>query len=527
MYKLVGVGGKVRGQEFVLEEGENRFGTGSDVDHTISVKGISRRHMSISVHGEQIMLEDLGSANGTIVNDKLVKKTALKNGDKVALPNSIFQIVYVKEKKKIVHRKVTKQEEDSGPALIVGEDRQDFFGKLIVFFQKKIMPTFHSFNEKYEWSHLVGFCFALMIGLIVAVTISPVLRSSKALLKQELVQRAVQYANEVKRLNYAALARRDFDKLNTGFLEREKEIAAYELFDQEGRIIAPLSKNNLMIQDEFSIETRNKVVRRTVDGNENAELRNKGYFEKDLPNGQIGIGVPIYARDLQTGQNVVKGAIALKFQPTSLLVQAKRESGAYLEAFAISLGIGVLFFAIVYFLTTFQILYINKQAEIVANGKAAEIESPYLFSELAPLVQTMNNAFSRIQQLDGDEFSDFAPAEDSALYVERLREFLECAQGPALVADSDKNIQFINGEGEDLTGVRESASQGMPVVESMRDQGLAATIVDLCDKSAADNGNNQKDYTPIGGRDYVVNVASLLGKDGSAKAHLVTFKLDN
>jgi pSer/pThr/pTyr-binding forkhead associated (FHA) protein len=108
MYKLVAVGGKLRGKEFVLQEGENKLGRGMDADHQIQVNGVSKHHFSITVNGDTCFLEDLGSSNGTFVNGKLVKSATIKNKDKVAVPNVIFQVVFVKEKKIIVKKKVAK-----------------------------------------------------------------------------------------------------------------------------------------------------------------------------------------------------------------------------------------------------------------------------------------------------------------------------------------------------------------------------------------------------------------------------------
>jgi pSer/pThr/pTyr-binding forkhead associated (FHA) protein len=108
MYKIVAVGGKLRGQEFILKDGENIIGRSSDVDYPLAVEGVSKRHMSITVNGDTAFIEDLGSSNGTFVNGKLIKKMTVKNQDKIALPNVIFQLVHVKEKKIVVKKKVAK-----------------------------------------------------------------------------------------------------------------------------------------------------------------------------------------------------------------------------------------------------------------------------------------------------------------------------------------------------------------------------------------------------------------------------------
>ncbi len=99
MFKLVAVAGKLRGREFVLSEGENTVGRDSSCSVVISVDGISKKHFSMTVTGDTAYAEDLGSSNGTFLNGKIIKKATVKAGDKIALPDLILQVVYVKEKK--------------------------------------------------------------------------------------------------------------------------------------------------------------------------------------------------------------------------------------------------------------------------------------------------------------------------------------------------------------------------------------------------------------------------------------------
>ena len=102
MYKLVVVGGKLRGQEFVLKNGDNSLGRDASCDIHFAVEGVSKKHLNISIAEDGLYVSDLGSANGTFLNGKIVKKAAAKSGDKIGLPNSILQLVYVQEKKVIV-----------------------------------------------------------------------------------------------------------------------------------------------------------------------------------------------------------------------------------------------------------------------------------------------------------------------------------------------------------------------------------------------------------------------------------------
>ena len=188
MFKLVAVGGKLRGKEYILNDGENTIGRAAECDHVITTEGISKKHLQITVNGSTAFAQDLGSSNGTIVNGKIIKKITLNDGDKIALPNVILQVVYVLEKKVIVKKKVMKngENDDSYDDLEQIEPMPaSLIGKPIWLFKHKLMPVIYSFNEQYEWSALVGILLFIFIVCNITLTILPVLRDSKDLLVKE------------------------------------------------------------------------------------------------------------------------------------------------------------------------------------------------------------------------------------------------------------------------------------------------------------------------------------------------------
>ena len=69
-----------------LVEGDTILGRAPDAGIRFDVPGVSRRHARVSVAGEQVTLEDLGSRNGTCVRgEKITGMAHLTDGDDIRL----------------------------------------------------------------------------------------------------------------------------------------------------------------------------------------------------------------------------------------------------------------------------------------------------------------------------------------------------------------------------------------------------------------------------------------------------------
>lgn len=88
------ISGKYQGGEFpLLSEREIVVGRSSDLDMVLVEDMVSRKHAKISTQGNQIVIMDLGSTNGTFVNGEKIKKTRLKEGDRILIGTSILKVV--------------------------------------------------------------------------------------------------------------------------------------------------------------------------------------------------------------------------------------------------------------------------------------------------------------------------------------------------------------------------------------------------------------------------------------------------
>jgi pSer/pThr/pTyr-binding forkhead associated (FHA) protein len=79
---LRGVGGLHHGRSYPLSRARV-IGRGNDVDIEIDEPAFAEQHARVEVHGERVLLRDLGSADGTRVNGVAVRHCWLQAGDQV------------------------------------------------------------------------------------------------------------------------------------------------------------------------------------------------------------------------------------------------------------------------------------------------------------------------------------------------------------------------------------------------------------------------------------------------------------
>ncbi len=514
MYKLVAIGGKLRGQEFKLSDGDNTVGRSDEADIILPVKGISKKHLSINVNGRIVYAEDLGSANGTFVNGKVIKKAAVINGDKITLPNVILQVVHVKERKKIIRKRIT-NDEDELTYLTGGVQPDNIVAKLFWLLKYRAMNIVHGINEEYEWKALLGILLALFVVVNVTLTINPILETTRRIVLKEVAARGKQIAEEMTRTNGEYLRRGAISKIKTNFLDDSRSgVVHYDLFDVEGRIYRPDQRRNEIANDAFSAKVKEWA---------NSESTKTSLVTR-WTNGEIGIGQKIYATDINTGAPKVVAILAIRFKPSSLAEEASKSRVAFLEALVTSFIAAIVLFGILYRMTIRHIEEMRYQIEESLRGKRKALSPQWLWQELDPLRDSINTLIQRFRELNNDiQDEDLVEKENDEIYVSTLYEFMQGANGPVLILNSERSVSYINPEAEDVLSMRESTSQGENIENVARNRGLAAKIISICDASAENAGTCQQASLELEGEEYNMFVSSLIGKDNLAKAFYVTF----
>ncbi|AKK04411.1 FHA domain-containing protein [Corynebacterium mustelae] len=77
---------------YYVNEGSNIIGRGNDVDFRLPDTGVSRQHAEIIWNGQDAILVDLQSTNGTTVNDTPIDNWLLADGDVITVGHSHIEV---------------------------------------------------------------------------------------------------------------------------------------------------------------------------------------------------------------------------------------------------------------------------------------------------------------------------------------------------------------------------------------------------------------------------------------------------
>ena len=80
--------------EFVFDQFPLVIGRSEDADITLDDRWASRRHCSIEAQDGTLVVQDLGSKYGTLLNDAIISEAVLKPGDRLSIGLTTLTATY-------------------------------------------------------------------------------------------------------------------------------------------------------------------------------------------------------------------------------------------------------------------------------------------------------------------------------------------------------------------------------------------------------------------------------------------------
>ncbi|GAA5317027.1 MAG: hypothetical protein AseanaTS_22310 [Candidatus Pelagadaptatus aseana] len=91
-WALIASSSWLTGQEFVLSKPKTIIGRSSQCDIVIPGTHLSRQHAEIQIQGNQLLVRDLGSSNGTYLNNSKITEASAHPGDEIRVDIYPFKI---------------------------------------------------------------------------------------------------------------------------------------------------------------------------------------------------------------------------------------------------------------------------------------------------------------------------------------------------------------------------------------------------------------------------------------------------
>jgi pSer/pThr/pTyr-binding forkhead associated (FHA) protein len=544
MYKLTVISGSNRGSSYALQAGELSIGRQAGNTIVLQSSKVSKRHCSLTVSGDEIVLKDLGSSNGTFVNGILTKLRKIKPGDRISVGEYVFELTEASKRQAKAVPAVSglgnmlefppsagakgMVPSSSGTAPVVGlpgigqavqlanQPPTDLKGKLLWYFENQVMPYFYGLSLKHEWKALcVGTLAIFVLGNLV-ISVQPLMEASRKTLVKETSVRARFMAKQIADINAPILAARAETKADVGMIENAEGVRLALLTDLDNRIIAPSSKLNqyLASGNEAAIAIKAKDLFRA--GRETG-------ITAELDSSTVVAVEPVKVLSPTAGRNVVV-AMAIVSIDTSLSTPDLGEMGVvYSETLVLTGLLGGLLFYILYRVTLKPFQVLNEDMDKALKGDLSQVTHQFKFEELDPLWEIINSAIQRIPKSDSPGgglggMGDSGPTSED--YAGPLRMIGNIVKFGFVLFDSDKKIMFINPLFEEISGIRADNAIGQDISDVARDQAMGSFTNDILSRAPVGGEGVSEDFD-FSGISYKIHVGVFGTSSGSAKCYVL------
>lgn len=517
MYRLTAIAGPLRGQHFSLPTGEVTLGRTPENTFVIPSHKASRQHCKITVQGDSVRVEDMGSANGTFINGRLIRAAILNLRDRLSIGDSVFELAV--EKARFPGMADSGLQSGSNPFMSGGHGGgamgaapahdhsvtaadvtapTDLWGRIAFMIESYVMPTVYKLNQTQEWRFL-NICFlGVFVVASAVVSVSPLIEAHRSQLLQETLRRAKAIGHQLLERNTQALMEGADSRVDIGSAENEPGVQTVLITDLRSRIIAPAQKANQYFTEGFEAASARLAAKAFQEG------RMEGLTRRDSDNLVVAIE-PFKVFDSRVGRNVVS-AMAIVSIDTSVVVPTIGQIGVVIsETLIYTIALAAIFGWILYRLNQKPIEVLADELDRALRGEIQLVSREFKRQELGPLIDMVGSAIQRIPRdaasggdgPKGPTIEDFLPA---------LQGVGEAASFGMLVCDAGRRVAYLNHAFAELSGIRADAAMGQEITAVARDQALISFVQDAFDRVAM--GTVQEDFE-FSGVGFKVQVSAL------------------
>ncbi len=398
MWVIRYLNGPMAGQTVQLKDGKNIFGRVPTCDVKVPSPGASKEHCEITVMQDRVLLRDLQSRNGTLLNGVRVQNAILRSGDKVGVHDIIFELFDARMQVAAApppqfHQQRPPQMPQMPPSGAASQNymtSQGFFKGLLSniqdYVERVALPGIYKLPEFADVKWVIAGFMAGLVFVVTLLCMIPAVQVTKSSILSESKRRAQSLARSLGQLNQQALLQGSMASVSTYSLESEDGVKQAFIVQQvDGLVIAPATYQGKNSDFAFVHAARreNKPQVGEIDGS------------------TIGASFPIGIYDPTTGEPTVKYHAIIIYDVKSLALDDGRTISLFMQALVLAFLAGLLVFYFLYKLIEHPLISINAQLDTAIRENKDDIRTAYQFPALQNLIANINSLLSRRMHGEG------------------------------------------------------------------------------------------------------------------------------
>lgn len=525
--------GPQAGQIVPLNKPNLLVGRSARCDVKIQSNGVSKEHLKIDILGEDLLITDAGSRNGTFLNGVQIKSAKLKSGDQILLHNLTLEVQNVPEQWAQQYQMMQalpnygsaapnyghpspppsshgmppssnasfEQEGEPLPPKNEVHAVQKILDRAQQMLDKEVLPGVYKLPESMEFKWVLAGFMAVFIFLVTSLSTIPLIRILKMSIEEESQQHALTIATTLAKINRPALLQGMDSTVSVDMaLNRPGVKDALIISNIDGQIIAPANKAGTF-PDEPYVHQGRKLNKESVNQYDDSTV--------------IAM-VPIEFYNSQTGTQAVTAFAVVFYDMGSLAIDDSQVLSLFITTLFIALLIGSILFYFLYKIFEYPFVSLNTQIDQALKEGHDQVSIRYQFSPLQKLASNLGSALSRVTPDDGFQ-------QGPSFQADRNKEIENLVQmsgfGAMGISALDLSILSVNEEFEHRTGVPVISLQGVTVNE-INDQALKLNIKDLIERVDANPYEMAHNELEFSGHPYQL-VAQGIAGDTSVATYLV------
>ncbi|MFN7685815.1 MAG: FHA domain-containing protein [Oligoflexia bacterium] len=540
MYRLTVVAGPTRGNAYPLHDGETTVGRLSENTLVLNSGKVSKKHCVIEVRNGEVIVKDQSSANGTFVNGILARTPRrIIPGDRVSVGEFVLELSEIQKDapQRAVALPVKLGAYDYKPSarsagslqtpavpqtfnpMAAGPPR-DAKGRLIWFFEFKVMPFFYSLLLRYEWRNLIFGAFGAFGLLAVFFVVAPQLAHEEALLVRELERRATVMARVLVEQNVAGIQQQQEGRTTIPpAISRSRGVRQALLLDLDSRILAPAERFNQYLSEGAAAVLARKAKRLFLDEGRTTT------FVSSLDSGSVVAIEPMILFSPKEGRNLPVAMGVVTLDSSSALLGVGEMAVIYMEALLILGALGAVVALVLYRLTLKPLQVLYEEVDRSLKGEKLALTREIRFSELGQLLDMIEIALQRASLASassGDGGGDSAGLQLglSDDLVASFRMLGESQASPMAVCDSERRPLYLNTAFEEVTGIRLEIGETRALQELSREQSFGVLLEEMFSRCVGMPGGLTEAFE-FSGIPFRVRMSAILAANGQPRGFVL------